>query len=64
MDTENAIYIPGQSISSIESCAGQVRWSKGVLEQLWHVQHVGTLGLIERAENVWRPVPEASDGDQ
>lgn len=50
-------YAPGKVITTMESCSGQVRWEDGVLEQLWHIQHIGTTGAIEKVTEEWRTVP-------
>lgn len=52
-----ATYLPGVTTSTYEVCGGQVRWSDGRLEQLWHVHHIGTTGAIEKIAEEWRAVP-------
>ena len=44
-------------MSSIDVCAGEVRWHNGLLEQLWHIYYFGPTGAVEKIEEEWQLVP-------
>ncbi len=57
--TGTAIYRPGEIVSTIEQCSGEVRWNGDVLEQAWKLNRISTVGHVERVDYEWRPVPKA-----
>ena len=46
-----------KKMSSIDVCAGEVRWHNGLLEQLWHIYYFGPTGAVEKIEEEWQLVP-------
>jgi hypothetical protein len=45
-----------KNVSAFEVCAGEVRWSNGLLERLWHINYLGPTGAVEKTIEKWQLV--------